>query len=156
MCVDRVHVFLFFFKQKTAYEMRISDWSSDVCSSDLIDGGTITADGDIALTAGGAIAIAQATMQGDGLLSLAGTDGISVDTLVSQGRTSLASSDGAITIANLASQGAINAAGDSIAIGGSGVVHFATLTHDGQIGRASGRERVWQYVKIAGVAASSK
>src|SRR3546814_1791805 len=29
-----VHVF-FFFKQKTAYEMRISDWSSDVCSSDL-------------------------------------------------------------------------------------------------------------------------
>src|SRR3546814_4077409 len=28
-------LFLFFFKQKTAYEMRISDWSSDVCSSDL-------------------------------------------------------------------------------------------------------------------------
>src|SRR3546814_1434812 len=27
---------LFFFKQKTAYEMRISDWSSDVCSSDLV------------------------------------------------------------------------------------------------------------------------
>src|SRR3546814_6057984 len=26
---------MFFFKQKTAYEMRISDWSSDVCSSDL-------------------------------------------------------------------------------------------------------------------------
>src|SRR3546814_16859853 len=31
MCIDCV----FFFKQKTAYEMRISDWSSDVCSSDL-------------------------------------------------------------------------------------------------------------------------
>src|SRR3546814_5897201 len=29
--------FFFFFKQKTAYEMRISDWSSDVCSSDLAD-----------------------------------------------------------------------------------------------------------------------
>src|SRR3546814_1585754 len=29
--------FFFFFKQKTAYEMRISDWSSDVCSSDLPD-----------------------------------------------------------------------------------------------------------------------
>src|SRR3546814_2316971 len=28
-------VLCFFFKQKTAYEMRISDWSSDVCSSDL-------------------------------------------------------------------------------------------------------------------------
>src|SRR3546814_19880582 len=30
-------VLVFFFKQKTAYEMRISDWSSDVCSSDLHD-----------------------------------------------------------------------------------------------------------------------
>src|SRR3546814_9731991 len=30
----RCYIF-FFFKQKTAYEMRISDWSSDVCSSDL-------------------------------------------------------------------------------------------------------------------------
>src|SRR3546814_5730335 len=30
-CID-----FFFFKQKTAYEMRISDWSSDVCSSDLL------------------------------------------------------------------------------------------------------------------------
>src|SRR3546814_7734804 len=28
---------IFFFKQKTAYEMRISDWSSDVCSSDLAE-----------------------------------------------------------------------------------------------------------------------
>src|SRR3546814_9423097 len=31
-----IYVF-FFFKQKTAYEMRIRDWSSDVCSSDLVD-----------------------------------------------------------------------------------------------------------------------
>src|SRR3546814_2370881 len=31
-----VCVLFFFFKQKTAYEMRISDWSSDVCSSDLV------------------------------------------------------------------------------------------------------------------------
>src|SRR3546814_10099883 len=30
-----VFLYVFFFKQKTAYEMRISDWSSDVCSSDL-------------------------------------------------------------------------------------------------------------------------
>src|SRR3546814_7417328 len=30
------HSIFFFFKQKTAYEMRISDWSSDVCSSDLM------------------------------------------------------------------------------------------------------------------------
>src|SRR3546814_8191874 len=31
-------LFFFFFKQKTTYEMRISDWSSDVCSSDLVTG----------------------------------------------------------------------------------------------------------------------
>src|SRR3546814_15994463 len=37
MCVYYSFVFcIFFFKQKTAYEMRISDWSSDVCSSDLL------------------------------------------------------------------------------------------------------------------------
>src|SRR3546814_8658844 len=35
MCVLVDCCFFFFFKQKTAYEMRISDWSSDVCSSDL-------------------------------------------------------------------------------------------------------------------------
>src|SRR3546814_11273934 len=38
-CVNALYVIVyfivFFFKQKTAYEMRISDWSSDVCSSDL-------------------------------------------------------------------------------------------------------------------------
>src|SRR3546814_3473990 len=33
--------YFFFFKQKTAYEMRISDWSSDVCSSDLEAGAVI-------------------------------------------------------------------------------------------------------------------
>src|SRR3546814_13826152 len=33
-----VRCFVFFFKLKTAYEMRISDWSSDVCSSDLESG----------------------------------------------------------------------------------------------------------------------
>src|SRR3546814_6155794 len=36
MCIIDI-LFVFFFKQKTAYEMRISDWSSDVCSSDLRD-----------------------------------------------------------------------------------------------------------------------
>src|SRR3546814_2753739 len=35
-CVFFILYFFFFFKQKTEYEMRISDWSSDVCSSDLI------------------------------------------------------------------------------------------------------------------------
>src|SRR3546814_20967019 len=35
LCICMISVVVFFFKQKTAYEMRISDWSSDVCSSDL-------------------------------------------------------------------------------------------------------------------------
>src|SRR3546814_8909197 len=36
LCLSICFLFyFFFFKQKTAYEMRISDWSSDVCSSDL-------------------------------------------------------------------------------------------------------------------------
>src|SRR3546814_2368473 len=48
VCSSMLHVLLyffsllfFFFKQKTAYEMRISDWSSDVCSSDLALGVTV-------------------------------------------------------------------------------------------------------------------
>src|SRR3546814_5097702 len=42
-------VFFCFFKQKTAYEMRISDWSSDVCSSDLFRIGEIRDHPDVAL-----------------------------------------------------------------------------------------------------------
>src|SRR3546814_5148649 len=38
-----IFVIFFFFKQKTAYEMRISDWSSDVCSSDLVLSHPLTA-----------------------------------------------------------------------------------------------------------------
>src|SRR3546814_5581305 len=38
-------MFILFFKQKTEYEMRISDWSSDVCSSDLIRRLTVLVDG---------------------------------------------------------------------------------------------------------------
>src|SRR3546814_5855070 len=48
------HVVVFFFKQKTAYEMRISDWSSDVCSSDLVlnAGGSVTNQTHTAITGG--------------------------------------------------------------------------------------------------------
>src|SRR3546814_7869673 len=37
-CLEFCFFVFFFFKQKTAYELRISDWSSDVCSSDLRQG----------------------------------------------------------------------------------------------------------------------
>src|SRR3546814_4618600 len=56
----RIMCFCFFFKQKTAYEMRISDWSSDVCSSDLLD---------LQLTCGGRIRIFVRAV-GDGVTHL--------------------------------------------------------------------------------------
>src|SRR3546814_2825815 len=76
-------VFFFFFKQKTAYEMRISDWSSDVCSSDLFwllyysfrndAGGGLTLDNFVALVADPTLAraygIAIGMAAGVGLLS---------------------------------------------------------------------------------------
>src|SRR3546814_10578164 len=43
---------VFFFKQKTAYEMRISDWSSDVCSSDLAEVGEVVLGGFKAMSQG--------------------------------------------------------------------------------------------------------
>src|SRR3546814_10487282 len=56
-CLFSLYVLFFFCKQKTAYEMRISDWSSDVCSSDLGDpfvgafdeGGTVLVDDAVAV-----------------------------------------------------------------------------------------------------------
>src|SRR3546814_7510879 len=49
----------FFFKQKTAYEMRISDWSSDVCSSDLDEMPVQPGDLDRAVIAGAVIMAAR-------------------------------------------------------------------------------------------------
>src|SRR3546814_10811667 len=48
VCSACASLIFFFFKQKTAYEMRISDWSSDVCSSDLLDGQIADLDKEIA------------------------------------------------------------------------------------------------------------
>src|SRR3546814_9182478 len=53
-------LFFFLFKQKTAYEMRISDWSSDVCSSDLGKIGF-----EIAAKAGAALLLAQQDDRGE-------------------------------------------------------------------------------------------
>src|SRR3546814_1546612 len=39
--IGSMSVVFYLFKQKTAYDMRISDWSSDVCSSDLFVGGVV-------------------------------------------------------------------------------------------------------------------
>src|SRR3546814_9717843 len=97
--------FFFFFKQKTAYEMRISDWSSDVCSSDLCRAG----------------------------------------------RRRRAVGHGAISSHGAISNGEADA---ERARGAGGEVEGCRASDDGrarrrvveQIGRASGRERVCQYV----------
>src|SRR3546814_3277697 len=68
-CVCISFVF-FFFKQKTAYEMRISDWSSDVCSSDLLE---------IAVRGGGHGIAGRATTDGGLMIDLSLMKGIRVD-----------------------------------------------------------------------------
>src|SRR3546814_10638314 len=102
MCILSVLIFIiFFFKQKTAYEMRISDWSSDVCSSDLdFDPLLLAADVDRGDNA------APALLQ---LLDLGGGEDLH-----------------ALLLELLAGEG-----GDLFVL---------------EIGRASGRERVCQYV----------
>src|SRR3546814_6711903 len=55
----------FFFKQKTAYEMRISDWSSDVCSSDLLARLDIDANGDLAARFRGEAPLGMGEVAGD-------------------------------------------------------------------------------------------
>src|SRR3546814_5892310 len=55
LCISRcnyMRTLIFFFKRKTSYELRISDWSSDVCSSDL-HGAVLRLSGDRSLAAGG-------------------------------------------------------------------------------------------------------
>src|SRR3546814_10254500 len=99
-------VFFFLFKQKTAYEMRISDWSSDVCSSDLAAGDvSVNVHTNILTWGDDAIAIAAQPIGGGG-----GVGGVQ------------------------ALEGT-RLAGAKMLVGGYM-----------EIGRASCRERVWQYV----------
>src|SRR3546814_3334655 len=96
----------FFFKQKTAYEMRISDWSSDVCSSDLILLGDIIS--------------VYAHLEKRGRTSM----GIRIEVIATRDR------------------------GETEVTVTQGLFTFVALdeNHRPQIGRASCRERVCQYV----------
>src|SRR3546814_4084033 len=106
--IDYVHVAIFFFfKQKTAYEMRISDWSSDVCSSDLALGAM-------------ALAAPVAARQESPIIEPANGEPIGPDEPTS----------GEIE------QIAQESAGE----------YFARSGHNIEIGRASCRDRVCQYV----------
>src|SRR3546814_7960394 len=95
----------FLFKQKTAYEMRISDWSSDVCSSDLVVGLAH----DAQARAGGLAERPLPQQQAGGLAA--------------------AAADAAAELVKL---------GEAEALG--------VLDHHDEIGRASCRDRVCQYV----------
>src|SRR3546814_1030815 len=97
-------LFVFFFKQKTAYEMRISDWSSDVCSSDLLIpewGGAqreylaVAATGDVALTRAARERMRLLGMP-DGVISSVARNGSPRSTI-----TITAPSSGAVTILNV-------------------------------------------------------
>src|SRR3546814_13957779 len=109
-------VVIFCFKQKTAYEMRISDWSSDVCSSDLA---AFDASWRLALAVGSVMA----------LVTLAGHYGVLSGYDLSADEQ-LANFDAAIL-----------AKGQLVA-----PLPPMWWDHADEIGRASGRERVCQYV----------
>src|SRR3546814_14425257 len=145
-----------FFKQKTAYELRISDWSSEVCSSDLVaaflrlsilqrrhrlllgDRRQVDREGG-ALPHGAVDEDVAAGLLHDAIDGGEAEAGAGADLL---GRE----------------EGIEDAVDDIRRDAGAGVLHL----HDGvvarrhEIGRASGRERVCQYVEISVVAGSLK
>src|SRR3546814_20926919 len=110
MFIFELYVLFLFFKQKTAYEMRISDWSSDVCSSDLPD---LVAQREFAM-GGNLLRRSAAPLRGVGF------------------------------------RGFFSCTPKQVA--GVGIGRHRHL----QIGRASCRERVCQYVEISVVAVSLK
>src|SRR3546814_1532711 len=108
--------FIFFFKQKTAYELRISYWSSDVCSSDLDAIIRIKSDVDDSL------ALRRSCREG-----VCGSDAMNIN-----GKNGLACTTNLLELKE----------------------PIVLKPLPGQIGRASCRERVCQYVEISGVAVS--
>src|SRR3546814_18811783 len=116
----------FFFKQKTAYEMRISDWSSDVCSSDL------------SLCGASYQGVFRNPLADPYLLGAAAGAGLGV-TFVIVGIADGTSTPGYVPIA--AFVGALGAVALAYALGAAGGGRAST-----EIGRASCRDRVCQYV----------
>src|SRR3546814_19575097 len=126
----------FFFKQKTAYEMRISDWSSDVCSSDLPETG-IDAAAQRAVTVGRPIMLVE-----DVLCPREEADIFRHSQLGAQ-------VDKRVIVQHEAVRRIVEALArpaqrrSDIATAGKGVADRCIRR---EIGRASGRERVCQYV----------
>src|SRR3546814_14661942 len=137
----------FFFKQKTAYEMRISDWSSDVCSSDFYNQARMSAENIPQLavvmgscTAGGAYVPAMSDesviVKEQGTIFLGGPPLVKAATGEVVDAEALGGADVHTSVSDVAD-------------------HFAQDDRH-EIGRASGRERGCQTVSIAVVAVSLK
>src|SRR3546814_2804262 len=116
--IPRLVYFFFFFKQKTAYEMRISDWSSDVCSSDLVASNAA----EQARTTNGEV---------EALVDAAQRIGAVVNMIQD--------------IAEQTNLLALNATIEAARAGEAGK-GFAVVASQVKNGRASCRARVWQYV----------
>src|SRR3546814_18715250 len=126
----------FFFKQKTAYEMRISDWSSDVCSSDL--------------GAAYAQALAASGIEYDMLFGPA-YKGIPLVTAVA-----CAQAEQGLDVPYAYNRKEAKDHGEGGTLVGAPPRGRVVSVADVQIGRAQGRERVCQSVQIAVVAVSLK
>src|SRR3546814_12301445 len=127
-------MFVFFFKQKTAYEMRISDWSSDVCSSDLVTG---------VAPGGEEVPRPFVVAQGQALARPIDHDDGAVAGFhpVESGKQAAAPPLLAVALPERLRAGAVD---DGPAAPGAARVEV--LTRHPPIGRASCRERVCQYV----------
>src|SRR3546814_13026576 len=119
----------FFFKQKTAYEMRISDWSSDVCSSDLLVGARLDVDAEMLGVAVSDAAVDPVGSDHEVVAVPSGKFGAEFCFVMKDDYEFLA------TVAKDVEK---------------------HLPDDAEIGRASYRERVCQYVDIEVVAVSLK
>src|SRR3546814_13612596 len=124
--------FFVFFKQKTAYEIRISDWSSDVCSSDLPFGGWIAWNAYDAINLGGVVVTRGGGSGVDGPGALAGTVGLYSEMI-----------DGAEASLAYGSRDGWDA---SASVGGEIGAGQVAIAGRYQIGSASCRERGCQYV----------
>src|SRR3546814_11795480 len=131
-----------FFKQKTAYEMRISDWSSDVCSSDLCSRRGSSACVSTRCPAAGAKVAAR--LAGSPMSTYALGSVFSPTSVAVVGASPRERSLGRLVLRQLREGGF------------AGPVGLVNPNYREKIGRASCRERVCQYVMIAVVGGSLK
>src|SRR3546814_12239929 len=142
-------VIVFFFEHKTAYEMRISDGSSDVCSSDLVE---VTGS---YRSSGGPFPVTTADVDGDGTVDVvmaASTGQVRVYNGVGDG--TIEATPTLLPITGVTSQivaSDLDGDGDEDLVTAQYAAHTVPIVENlaAQIGRASCRERVGQYVSFS-------